>query len=80
MGNAGLEEAQVGNKNAGRDINNVRYADDTTLMAGNEEKLKSLLMNVNEKSEKAALKLNIQKTMIMVPSPIPPWQIDGKKV
>ena len=61
MGNAGLEEAQVGNKNAGRDINNVRYADDTTLMAGNEEKLKSLLMKVKEESEKVGLKLNIYK-------------------
>ena len=70
---------QGGIKTARIITSSLRHADDTTLMAGNEEKLKSLLMNVNEKSEKAALKLNIQKTMIMVSSPIPPWQIDGEK-
>ena len=70
MRNAGLEEAQVGVKIAGRNINNLRYADDTTLMAESEEKLKSLLMKVKEESEKSGLKLNIQKTKIMASSPI----------
>ena len=70
MRNTGLEEAQAGIKIAGRDLNNLRYADDTTLMAESEELLKSLLMKVKEKSEKAGLKLNIQKTMIMASSPI----------
>ena len=78
MRNAGLEEAQAGIKIAGRNINNLRYADDTTLMAESEEELKSLLMKVKEKSEKAGLKLNIQKTKIMVSSPITSWQIDGE--
>ena len=78
MRNAGLEEAQAGIKIAGRNINNVRYTDDTTLMAESEEKLKSLLMKVKEKSEKAGLKLNIQKTKIMASSPITSWQIDGE--
>ena len=78
MRNAGLEEAQAGIKIAGRNISNLRYADDTTLMAVNEEKLKSLLMKVKEESEKADLKLNIQKTNIMASSPINLWQIDGK--
>ena len=71
---------QGGIKTAMIIISSLRHADDTTLVAGNEEKLKSLLMRVNEESGKAALKLNIQKTKIMVSSPIPPWQIDGKKV
>ena len=75
MRNAGLEEAQPGIKIAGRNINNLRYADDTTFMAEREEELKSLLMK--EESEKAGLKLNIQKTKIMVSSPIISWQIDG---
>ena len=75
---AGLEEAQAGIKIAGRDINNLRYADDTTLMAKNEEELKSLLMKVKEESEKVGLKLNIQKTKIMVSGPITSWQIDGE--
>ena len=77
MRNAGLEEAQAGIKIAGRNINNLRYADDTTLMAENEEKLKSLLMKVKEESEKVGLKLNIQKTKIMASSPITSWQING---
>ena len=76
MQNARLDEAQAGIKIAGRNINNLRYADDTTLMAENEEKLKSLLMKVKEDSEKAALKLNIQKTKIMASGPITSWQID----
>ena len=77
MRNTGLEEAQAGVKIAGRNINNLRYADDTTLMAESEE-LKSLLMKVKEESEKAGLKLNIQKTKIMVSGPITSWQIDGE--
>ena len=77
MRNAGLEEAQAGIKIAGRYINNLRYANDTTLMAESEEELKSLLMKVKEESEKVGLKLNIQKTKIMVSSPITSWQIDG---
>jgi len=76
--NAGLDEAQAGIKTAGRNINNLRYAGDTTLMAESEEELKSLLMKVKEESEKAGLKLNIQKTKIMASSPITSWQIDGK--
>ena len=78
MRNAGLEEAQAGNKIARRNINNLRYADDTTLMAESEEELKSLLMKVKEESEKVGLKLNIQKTKIMASGPITSWQIDGK--
>ena len=78
MRNAGLEEAQAGIKTAGRNINNLRYADDTTLMAESEEKLKSVLMKVKEESEKVGLKLNIQKIQIMASSPITPWQIDGE--
>ena len=78
MRNAGLEEAQTGI--AGRNINNLRYADDTTLMAESEEELKSLLLKVEEESEKAALKLNIQKTKIMVLGPITSWEIDGETV
>ena len=77
MWNVGLDEAQAGIKIAGRNINNLRYADDTTLMAGSDEKLKSLLMKVKEESEKAGLKLNIQKTKIMAFDPITSWQIDG---
>ena len=77
MRNAGLDEAQAGTKIARRNINNFRYADDTTLMAESEE-LKSLLMNVKEESEKVGLKLNIQKTKIMASSPITSWQIDGE--
>ena len=80
MRNAGLEEAQAGIKIARRNINNVRYADDTTLMAESEEELKSLLMKVKEESEKVGLKLNIQKTKIMASSPITSWQIDGETV
>ena len=80
MRNTGLDEAQAGIKIAGRNINNLRYADDTTLMAESEEKLKSLLMKVKEESEKVGLKLNIQKTMIMVSGPINAWQIDGETV
>ena len=76
MRNAGLEEAQAGIKIAGRNINNLRYADDTTLMAESEEELKSLLMKVKEESEKASLKLNIQKAKIMASDPITSWQID----
>ena len=78
MRNAGLEEAQAGIKIARRNINNLRYADGTTLMAESEEELKSLLMKVKEESEKAGLKLNIQKMKIMASGPIPSWQIDGK--
>jgi len=78
--NAGLEEAQAGIKIAGRNINNLRYADDSTLMAESEEELKSLLMKVKVESEKVGLKLNIQKTKIMGSSPITPWQIDGETV
>ena len=79
MRNAGLEEAQAGIKIAGRNIHNFRYADDTTLMAESEEKLKSLLMKVKEESEKVGLKLNIQKTKIMASGSITSWQIDGKQ-
>ena len=75
---AGLDEAQAGIKIARRNINNLRYADDTTLMAGSKEDLKSLLMKVKEESEKVGLKLNIQKTKIMASSPITSWQIDGE--
>src|SRR5574337_907535 len=78
MRNAGLEETQAGIKIAGRNINNLRYADDTTLMAESEEELKSLLMKVKEESEKAGLKLNIQKTKIMASGPITSWEIDGE--
>ena len=78
MQNARLDEAQAGIKIAGRNINNLRYADDTTLMAESEEELKSLLMKVKEESEKAGLKLNIQKTKIMASGPITSWQIDGE--
>ena len=78
MRNAGLEEAQAGIKIARRNINNLRYADDTTLMAESEEELKSLLMKVKEGSEKVGLKLNIQKTKIMASGPITSWQIDGE--
>ena len=78
--NPGLEEAQAGIKIAGRNINNLRYADDTTLMAESEEELNSLLMKVKEKSENVGLKLNIQKTKIMASSPITSWQIDGERV
>ena len=80
MRNAGLEEAQAGIKIAGRNINNLRYAGDTTLMAESEEELKSLLMKVKEESEKVGLKLNIQKTKITVSAPISSWQIDGETV
>ena len=80
MRNAGLDEAQAGIKIAGRNINNLRYAEDTTLMTENEEELKSLLMKVEEESEKVGLKLNIQKTKIMASSPITSWQIDGETV
>ena len=80
MRNAGLDEAQAGMKIARRNINNLRYADDTTLMAESEEELKSLLMKGKEKSEKVGLKLNIQKTKIMASGPITSWQIDGKTV
>ena len=78
MRNAGLEEAQAGIKIAGRNINNFRCADDTTLMAESEEELKSLLMKLKEESEKAGLKLNIQKMKIMASGPITSWQIDGE--
>ena len=78
MRNSRLDEAQAGIKIAGRNINNLRYADDTTLMAASEEELKSLLMKVIEESEKVGLKLNIQKTKIMASSPITSWQIDGE--
>ena len=80
MRNAGLEEAQAGIKIAGRNTNNLRYADDTTLMAESEEELKSLLMKVKKESEKVVLKLNIQKTKIMASGPITSWQIDGETV
>ena len=80
MRNAGLEEAQAGIKTARKNINNLRYADDTILMAESEEELKSFLMNVKEESEKVSLKLNIQKTKIMASSPITSWQIDGETV
>ena len=80
MRNTGLEEAQAGIKIAGRNINNLRYADDTTLMAESEEELKSLMMKLREGSEKVCLKLNIQKTKIMASGPITSWQIDGKTV
>ena len=78
--NTGLEEAQAGIKIAGRTINNLRYADDTTLMAESEEELKSLLMKVKEQSEKVVLRLNIQKTKIMASGPITSWEIDGETV
>ena len=80
MRNAGLEETQAGTKTAGRNINNLRYADDTTLMAESEEELKSLLMKVKVESEKVGLKLNIQKTKIMASGPITSWEIDGETV
>ena len=80
MRNTGLDEAQAGIKIAGRDINNLRYADDTTLMAESEEELKSLLMKVKEESEKVCLKLSIQKTKIMTSGPITSWEIDGETV
>ena len=79
MQNAGLDESQTGIKIPGRNINNLRYADDTTLMAENEEELKSLLMEVKEGSEKAGLKLNIQKPKIMTSGSLTSWQIDGEK-
>ena len=80
MRNAGLEEAQAGIKTAGRNINNLRYADDTTLMAESEEELKSFLMKVKKESEKVGLKRNIQKTKIMASGPITSWEIDGETV
>ena len=80
MRNAGLEEAQAGIKIAGRNINHLRYADDTTLMAESEEELKSLLMKVKVENEKVGLKLNIQKTKIMASGPITAWEIDGERV
>ena len=80
MRNAGLDEAQAGNKIARRNLNNLRYADDNTLMAESEEELKSLLMKVKEESEKVGLKLNIQKTKIMASGPITLWQIDGETI
>ena len=80
MRNPGLEEAQAGIKTARKNINNLRYADDTTLMAESEEELKSLLMKVKEESEKVGLKLNIQKMKIMTSSPITSWEIDGETV
>ena len=80
MRNGGLDEAQAGIKIAGRNINNLRYADDTTLMAESEEELKSLLMKVKKESEKVDLKFNIQKTKIMASSPITSWQLDGEAV
>ena len=80
MRNAGLDEAQAGIKIAGRNINNLRYADDTTLMAESEEKLKTILMKVKEEREKACLKINIKKTKIMASGPITSWQIDGENV
>ena len=80
MRNTGLEEAQAGIKIAGRNINNLRYADDTTLMADSEEELKSLLMKVKEETEKVGLKLNIQNTKIMASGPITSWEIDGETV
>ena len=78
MWNAGLDEAQAGIKTAGRNINNLRYADDTTLMGESEEELKSLLMKVKEEGEKIGLKINIKKTKIMASGPITSWQIDGE--
>ena len=80
MRNTGLEEAQAGIKTAGKNINNLRYADDTTLMAESEEELKSLLMKLKKESEKVGLKLNIKKAKIMAFSPITSWQIDGEKM
>ena len=80
MQNAGLDEAQAGTKTAGRNMNNLRYTDDTTLMAESEEELKSLLMKVKEETEKVDLKLNIQKTKIMASGPITSWEIDGETV
>ena len=80
MRNDGLDEAQAGVKIAGRSVNNLRYADDTTLMTESEEELKSLMMKVKEESEKAGLKLNIQKTKIVASNPITWWQIDGETV
>ena len=80
MRNAGMKEAQAGIKIAGRNINNLRYADDITLMAESEEELKSLLMKVKKEGEKVGLKLNIQKTKIMASSPITSWQVDGETV
>ena len=80
MRNPGLEETQAGIKIAGRNVNNLRYADDTTLLAESEEELKSLLMKVKEESEKVDLKLNIQKMKIMASDPITPWEIDGETV
>ena len=80
MRNVGLDEAQAGIKTAGKNINNLRYADDTTLIAESEEELKSLLMKVKEESEKVGLKVNIQKTKIMASGPITSWQIDGETV
>ena len=80
MRNAGLDDTQAGIKISGRNINNLRYADDTTLMAENEEELKGLLMKVKEESEKVGLKLNIQKTKIMASGPITSWEIDGEAV
>ena len=80
MRNAGLEEAQAGTKITGRNINNLRYADDTTLVAESEEELKSLFMKVKEESEKVGLKLNIQKNKIMASGPITSWEIDGETV
>ena len=80
MGNAGLDEAQAGIKIARRNINNLRYTDDTTLMAESEEELKSLLMKVKQEGEKLGLKLNIQKTKIMASGPITSWEIDGETV
>ena len=80
MQNAGLDEAQAEIKIAGRNVNNLRYTDDTTLMAESEEELKSLLMNVKEESEKVGLKLNIQKNKVIASSPITSWQIDGETV
>ena len=80
MRNAGLEETQAGISIAGRNINNLRYADDTTLMAENEDELKSLLMKVKEESEKGGLKLNIQKTKVVAYDPITSWEIDGETV
>ena len=80
MRNAGLEQTQAGTKIAGRNINNLRYADDTTLMAESEEELNSLLMKVKEESEKVSLKLNVQKTKIMASCPITSWEIDGETV
>ena len=80
MWNAGMDEAQAGIKNAGRNINNLRYADDTTLVAEREEELKSVLMKLKEESEKVGLKLYVQKTKIMASGPITSWQIDGETV